>query len=127
MSHVGTKPTCRYVRLESAMSTIADIDYTSRRRCRPTRLSQDLRAKRDSKLTYFTAWIASFVLAPCRKLPFLFPSGAPPRAPCIRQTRQPRTAGARHGFPVRFDLALQRGAPWALCMGLMLISFWYLS
>ena len=35
---------------------------TSRRRCRPTHLSQDLRAKRDSKLTYLTAWIASFVL-----------------------------------------------------------------
>jgi len=27
---------------------------------------QDLRAKRDSKLTYLTAWIASFVRAPCR-------------------------------------------------------------
>ena len=30
-----------------------------------TRLSQDLRAKRDSKLTYLTAWIASFVRVPC--------------------------------------------------------------
>ena len=29
-------------------------------------LSQDLRAKRDSKLTYLTAWIASFVRLPCR-------------------------------------------------------------
>jgi hypothetical protein len=30
------------------------------------RLSQDFRAKRDSKLTYLTAWITSFVRAPCR-------------------------------------------------------------
>ncbi len=29
-----------------------------------TRLSQDFRAKRDSKLTCLTAWIASFVRAP---------------------------------------------------------------
>jgi hypothetical protein len=29
-----------------------------------TRLSQDLRAKRESKLTYLTAWIASFVRLP---------------------------------------------------------------
>jgi beta-1,4-mannooligosaccharide phosphorylase len=28
---------------------------------------------------------------------------------------------------VRFDLALHRGAPWALCMGLMLISFYHPS
>src|SRR5258707_1065368 len=70
--------------------------------------------------------MVSFVRPPCRKLPLLFPAGAPPRAPCIRQTRQPRTAGARHGFPVRFDLALHRGASWALCMGLMLISISYL-
>jgi hypothetical protein len=27
---------------------------------------QGLRAKRDSKLTYLTAWIASFVRLPCR-------------------------------------------------------------
>ena len=31
-----------------------------------TRLSQNLRAKRDSKLTYLTAWIASFVRVPWR-------------------------------------------------------------
>jgi hypothetical protein len=30
------------------------------------RLSQDLRAKRDSKLTCLTAWIASFVRVPYR-------------------------------------------------------------
>ena len=31
-------------------------------------------------------------------------------APCMRQTRQPRTAGARHGRPVRFERAVHRGA-----------------
>jgi hypothetical protein len=46
-------------------SVIQD-NRTSRRRCPPTRLFQDLRAKRDSKLTYLTAWIASFVRVPCR-------------------------------------------------------------
>ena len=35
-------------------------------------------------------------------------------------------SGDRQRKPVCFDLALQRGASWALCMGLMLISFWYL-
>ena len=33
-------------------------------------------------------------------IPFWLPIGAPPLAPCIRQTRQPRTAGARQRFPV---------------------------
>jgi hypothetical protein len=75
--------------------------------------------KRDASMT-------SLVRPPCRKLLFLFPSGAPPLAPCIRQTLQPRTAGARQRFPVRFDLALHRGAAWALCKGLMVISIWYL-
>ena len=35
-----------------------------------------------------------FVRPPCRKLPFPFPSGAPPRAPCIRQTRKRERHGA---------------------------------
>ena len=48
------------------------------------------------------------------------PLGAPPRAPCIRQTLQPFTAGARQRCPLRFDLAVQRGALWALSMGLTL-------
>jgi hypothetical protein len=43
--------------------------------------------------------MASFVRPPCRKFPFLFPSGAPPPAPCIRQTRKPFTAGARQRLP----------------------------
>src|SRR3954470_14733409 len=66
--------------------------------------------------------MASLVRPPGRKFPFLFPSGAPPLAPCIRQTRKPLTAGDRQAFPVRLDLALQRGASWALCMGLSVIS-----
>jgi len=57
------------------------------------------------------------------EIAILFPFGAPPRAPCIRQTRQPRTAGAPQRFPVRFDLAVHRGASWALCMGLMVFDF----
>jgi hypothetical protein len=43
------------------------------------------------------------VKPPCFRA-FLFPLGAPPPAPCIRQTLHPRTAGERHGFPVLFDL-----------------------
>jgi hypothetical protein len=35
-------------------------------------------------------------------------------------SREPQ---ARHGFRVRFDLALHRRASWALCMGLMVIRF----
>ena len=40
-------------------------------------------------------------------------------APCIRQTLCPRTAGDRHGFPLRFDLAWHLNA-WCIgqCMGL---------
>ena len=34
----------------------------------------------------------------------------PPRAPCIRQTLKPRTAGFRHGSLSCFRCALQRGA-----------------
>src|SRR5262245_18674923 len=72
-------------------------------------------------LMSFQSSIVSLDRAPCRQFPLHLPSGAPPRAPCIRQTFQPRTAGARHGLPVRFDLAVHRGAAWALCMGLMVI------
>jgi hypothetical protein len=54
----------------------------------------------------------------------LVPLGAPPPAPCIRQTLQPRIAGDRHGFPLRFDLAWHRNA-WRICssMGLNLRFF----
>jgi hypothetical protein len=43
--------------------------------------------------------------------------------PCIRQTRLPFTAGARQVRPLRLLLAVQRGAAWALCMGLLAIFF----
>lgn len=69
------------------------------------------------------AAIACAVYNPCRRA-FRLPGGAPPPAPCILQTVQPLTAGARHGLPDRFDFARQRGAwfirdgPW--CIGLIL-------
>ncbi len=65
---------------------------------------------------------ASTVYRPCLSA-FLLPFGAPPPAPCIRHTAYPLTAGDRHGFLVRFDLARQRLA-WCmgklLCIGLFL-------
>jgi hypothetical protein len=33
------------------------------------------------------------------------PESRPPPAPCIRQTLDPLTAGERHWFPLRLDLA----------------------
>jgi CheY-like chemotaxis protein len=54
---------------------------------------------------------------------------APPdgyNRPVVFITGKGDTAGARQRLPVRFDLTLQRGASWALCMGLMVISIWYL-
>jgi hypothetical protein len=55
---------------------------------------------------------------------FLLPLGAPPAAPCIRQTLCPRTAGARHWNPLRFDLAWHLDA-WCISksMGLNLRFF----
>jgi hypothetical protein len=50
------------------------------------------------------AAIASAVKRPCVRA-FRLPFGAPPPAPCILQTLDPRTAGARHWSPLRFDLA----------------------
>jgi hypothetical protein len=44
------------------------------------------------------------VNSPCLRA-FRLPRGAPPPAPCIRQTLGPRTAGARQRRPLRFDLA----------------------
>src|SRR5918994_1475892 len=60
-----------------------------------------------------TSLLASRSSAVCP--PFLwwpFPSlcAPPPRAPCMRHTAQPLTAGDRHGFPVLFERALQRKA-----------------
>src|ERR1700733_13433823 len=55
---------------------------------------------------------------------FRLPLGAPPPAPCIRQTLDPRTAGAWHLSPLRFDLAWHRNA-WCISksMGLILRFF----
>ena len=61
----GTFRTWRDVRL----SSFCDQKRTSTKHlddgALPTRLFQDLRAKRDRKLTYLAAWIASFVRVPC--------------------------------------------------------------
>ena len=77
---------------------------------------------RVSALTWRRNRIAFAVYRPCLRA-FLFPLGAPPRAPCIRQTSYPVTAGDRQGFPLRFDLARQRLARCmgkVLCIGLIL-------
>src|SRR5271169_4668150 len=69
--------------------------------------------------------IDSATIAPCFTA-FLLPFRAPPPAPCIRHTSAPRTAGARHGNPVRFDLAWHRNARCMsnlLCMGLISAFF----
>ena len=65
--------------------------------------------------------VSSKLRPPCRHLPLRMPVGAPPPAPCIRQTPQPLTAGALQGLPVVLAVAVQRGASfkrWAGCMGL---------
>ena len=59
----------------------------------------------------------SATIAPCFTA-FLLPFRAPPPTPCIRHTS--RTAGARHGNPLRFDFAWQRNARCiSKCMGLI--------
>src|SRR5215204_4376905 len=54
-------------------------------------------------------WLSATTTRP-KWVPFASPFGAPPRAPCMRHTAQPLTAGERHGFPVLFERALQRKA-----------------
>ena len=76
------------------------------------------RASRPSAFAILRSATASQQRPPCFQFGFARPVGAPPPAPCIRQTVHPRTAGARQVRPERFDLAVQRGAQWALCMGL---------
>src|SRR5271169_2963457 len=67
--------------------------------------------------------IDSATIAPCFTA-FLLPFRAPPPAPCIRHTSAPRTAGARHGNPLRFDFARQRNARCiSKCMGLFSTFF----
>jgi hypothetical protein len=63
-----------------------------------------------SDLMNFQSAIVSFERHHAGNFRLRSPFGAPPRAPCIRQTFQPSTAGARHRFPVRFDFAVHRGA-----------------
>jgi hypothetical protein len=71
----------------------------------------------------FLRAIVSAVNSPCLKA-FRLPRGAPPPAPCIRQTLAPRTAGAWHRSPLRLDLAWHLNA-WCIgkCMGLILGFF----
>src|SRR5215204_1308058 len=54
-------------------------------------------------------WLSATTTRP-KWVPFALPFGAPPRAPCMRHTAQPLTAGDRHGIPVLFERALQRKA-----------------
>lgn len=56
--------------------------------------------------------------SPWRKYGCAKPEGCPPPAPCTRQTRQPVTAGARQGWPVRLAVARHLGAALAWSMGL---------
>src|SRR5215831_11594095 len=77
------------------------------------------RASRISFETTQRSAIAALVRPPCRYRPLRLPVGAPPRAPWHRHTVQPRTAGARHGWHVRFAVAEQRGACCSRCTGFM--------
>src|SRR5271165_4825221 len=80
------------------------------------------RAIRPKAAISFLRAIVSAVKPPCFRA-FLLPFGAPPAAPCIRQTSKPRTAGARHRSPLRFDLARHLDARCIgnlLCTGLIL-------
>src|SRR5215204_1487974 len=54
-------------------------------------------------------WLSATTTRP-KWVPFALPVGAPPRAPCMRHTAQPLTAGDWHGLPVLFEHALQRKA-----------------
>jgi hypothetical protein len=78
------------------------------RTCGPTTLYRMLCAKlrpsRDSSAIMRRRSSDSHVKRPCFRA-FRLPLGAPPPAPCIRQTLQPCTAGDWQGFPLRFDLA----------------------
>ncbi len=68
-----------------------------------------LRAIRTSAVTSFFEAQRLGVNSPCFRA-FLLPLGAPPEAPCIRQTLCSCTAGARYRRPLRFDLAWHRDA-----------------
>lgn len=93
-----------------------DNDQLSFRVLRASRISRD-RMRRSS--------LAASVAIPCRHAPLAFPFGAPARAPSIRHTLRPLTAGAMQRQPDRLLVAEQRGAILACvrrCMGLALLS-----
>src|SRR5271155_1297601 len=76
------------------------------------------RAIRDRAAISLLKASASAVVAPCFKA-FLLPLGGPLAAPCIRQTLDPRTAGARHRSRLLFDWAWHLNARCiGQCMGL---------
>src|SRR5271168_4496619 len=66
--------------------------------------------KTPSKDRPYHAILRRWAFRPNHRAAFLLPFRAPPPAPCIRHTSAPRTAGARHGNPLRFDFAWQRNA-----------------
>ena len=78
------------------------------------------RAMRARALICLLRATTSAAKSPCLRA-LQLPLGAPPRAPCIRQTSRPRMAGAWHRSPLRFDLARHLNA-WCIskCMGLIL-------
>lgn len=76
----------------------------------PSSASVSLRVSRPIALTIFRKVVATPLRPPCRQFGFAGPGLAPPPAPCIRHTRQPRTAGPWQSAPVLLDVALQRGA-----------------
>jgi hypothetical protein len=54
--------------------------------------------------------VTSTDLSPWTHAPLAGPFGAPPPAPCIRHTFQPRRAGPLHRFPVVLAFAVHLGA-----------------
>jgi hypothetical protein len=79
-------------------------------------------ARLQSSLLNFRISSVSWQRPPCLQLPFAFPLGAPPRAPCIRQTFQPRTAGPWHRRRVVFAVAVHLGASARRLVGRMGLS-----
>src|SRR5208282_2362122 len=101
-------PTLRKAAIDHRQTNVASREISpTEREPFPSRYSIAaivLRAIRARAATSFLTSIDSAVNSPCFRA-FLLPLGAPREAPCIRQTLCPRTAGARHCRPLRFDLA----------------------
>lgn len=85
------------------------------------------RAMRDSSAPIRRIAVTSWLRSPCFHMPLRGPEGAPPPAPCIRQTVQPLTAGAWHGLPDRFDVARHRCASCRRCDGCMGLSLFLVT